>query len=192
MIGLRMTEEHIIGKSVPRKEGRDKVTGAARYIDDINVTGQLWAAFVRSPEAHAKIVSIDTSDAKSQPGVVEVYTGHDLDLEAPLPMAWVPPGIEVKNPPESISKEPIIFPALEYKFEGTDATQVVQIPFPVGHYLIDVHAKWNTNGHKGNFDTHGNVKPMVRRFHGVQLAAMVERRKVVCSPVSLSPMVNEP
>ena len=37
--------------------------GRARYIDDINVTGQLWASFVRSPEAHAKITSIDTSAA---------------------------------------------------------------------------------------------------------------------------------
>ena len=38
--------------------------GRARYIDDINVTGQLWASFVRSPEAHAKITSIDTSAAE--------------------------------------------------------------------------------------------------------------------------------
>jgi CO/xanthine dehydrogenase Mo-binding subunit len=43
-----MTEEHIIGKSVPRKEGRDKVTGAARYIDDIFLAGMLYGATVRS------------------------------------------------------------------------------------------------------------------------------------------------
>jgi CO/xanthine dehydrogenase Mo-binding subunit len=43
-----MTEENIIGKSVPRKEGRDKVTGAARYIDDMTLPGMLYGATVRS------------------------------------------------------------------------------------------------------------------------------------------------
>ena len=54
---------------------------------------------MRSPEAHAKIASIDTSAAAQRPGVHAVYTGKDLtDLAGPLPMAWVPPGVEVKNP----------------------------------------------------------------------------------------------
>ena len=39
------------------------------------------------------------SAAKAYPGVHAVFVGHDLDLEAPLPMAWVPPGVEVNNPP---------------------------------------------------------------------------------------------
>src|SRR5262249_26042641 len=80
-----------VGQAPKRKEDPRLIMGRARYIDDINVTGQLWAAFVRSPEAHAKIVSIDTSAAKAHPGVVAVYTGTEVDLAAPLPMAWVPP-----------------------------------------------------------------------------------------------------
>jgi carbon-monoxide dehydrogenase large subunit len=88
-----------IGQAIRRKEDPRLIMGRARYIDDINVTGQLWAAFVRSPEAHAKILSIDTSEAKAYPGVRAVYTGHEVDLAAPLPMAWVPPGITVNNPP---------------------------------------------------------------------------------------------
>ena len=43
-----MKEEQIVGKSVPRKEGRDKVTGAARYIDDMTMPGMLYGATVRS------------------------------------------------------------------------------------------------------------------------------------------------
>jgi CO/xanthine dehydrogenase Mo-binding subunit len=56
-----MTEEHIIGKSVPRKEGRDKVTGAARYIDDITMPGMLYGATVRSqiPRGVIKKISFD-------------------------------------------------------------------------------------------------------------------------------------
>jgi carbon-monoxide dehydrogenase large subunit len=60
----------------------------------------VWAALVRSPEAHARIVSIDGSAALERPGVRAVFTGEDLtDLQGPLPMAWVPPGVEVNNPP---------------------------------------------------------------------------------------------
>src|ERR1700754_2566027 len=97
-----------VGQAIKRKEDPRLIMGRARYIDDINVTGQLWASFVRSPEAHAKITSIDTTEAKAAPGVLAVYTGHDLDLEAPLPMAWVPPGIEVRNPPHwAIAKDEV-------------------------------------------------------------------------------------
>jgi len=97
-----------VGQPIKRKEDPRLIMGRARYIDDINVTGQLWASFVRSPEAHAKITSIDTSAAADHPGVIAVYTGHDLDLEAPLPMAWVPPGIDVNNPPHwSIAKDEV-------------------------------------------------------------------------------------
>jgi len=87
-----------VGRSLRRKEDPRLITGRASYVDDITLVGQLWAAWVRSPEAHAKIVSIDTSAAKARPGVVAVFTHEDLDMEAPLPMAWVPPGVDVNTP----------------------------------------------------------------------------------------------
>jgi aerobic carbon-monoxide dehydrogenase large subunit len=87
-----------VGRAMRRKEDPRLITGRASYVDDITLTGQLWAAWVRSPEAHAKIVSIDTSAAKAHPDVVAVYTYEDLDMEAGLPMAWVPPGVEVNTP----------------------------------------------------------------------------------------------
>src|SRR4051794_14763132 len=97
-----------VGQPIKRKEDPRLIMGRGRYVDDLNVTGQLWASFVRSPEAHARITSIDTSAAKSAPGVMAVFTGHDLDLENPLPMAWVPPGVEVKNPPHwAIAKDEV-------------------------------------------------------------------------------------
>ena len=49
-----------VGRALRRKEDPRLITGRASYVDDINLVGQLWAAWVRSPEAHAKIVSIDT------------------------------------------------------------------------------------------------------------------------------------
>lgn len=67
-----------IGRALPRKEDRRLLTGHGRYIDDIEVPGALHACFVRSPHAHARIVSIDTEAARAMPGVVAIVTGHDL------------------------------------------------------------------------------------------------------------------
>jgi carbon-monoxide dehydrogenase large subunit len=86
-----------VGQALRRKEDPRMITGQGRYVDDIVLPGMLYMAVVRSPEAHAKIVSIDASGAKELPGV-HVFTGQDLDLEGPLPMAWVPPGVEIKSP----------------------------------------------------------------------------------------------
>jgi carbon-monoxide dehydrogenase large subunit len=88
-----------VGQAIRRKEDPRLITGRARYIDDISLPGTLWAALVRSPEAHARITRIDTAQAAQHAGVHAVFTGEDMtDLGGPLPMAWVPPGVEVKNP----------------------------------------------------------------------------------------------
>ena len=88
-----------VGRSLPRKEDPRLITGRATYVDDMVLPGMLFAAIVRSPEAHAVITSIDTEAAKARPGVEAVFTGADMeDLAAPCPMVWVPPGVEVKVP----------------------------------------------------------------------------------------------
>jgi carbon-monoxide dehydrogenase large subunit len=131
-----------VGRAIRRKEDPRLIMGRARYIDDINVTGQLWAAFVRSPEAHAKIVSIDTSAAAEHPGVVAVFTGNDVDLAAPLPMAWVPPGVNVNNPPHwALAKDqvnhlgdPVAVVIGEDRYGVVDAAEQVVVeyePLPV-------------------------------------------------------------
>src|SRR6267142_4879079 len=67
-----------IGARVVRKEDKRFITGKGRYVDDIRLHGMTYAAFVRSPYAHAKIKSIDVSDAKTKPGVVDVLTGKQI------------------------------------------------------------------------------------------------------------------
>jgi len=88
-----------VGQALKRKEDPPLLQGQGRYVDDIAVAGALSVAIVRSPEAHARIVSIDKSAAEARDDVIAVFTGEDLsDLLAPLPMAWVPPGVEIKAP----------------------------------------------------------------------------------------------
>jgi carbon-monoxide dehydrogenase large subunit len=67
-----------IGARVARKEDKRFITGRGRYTDDMVVPGMHYAAFVRSPHAHARIKSIDTSAAKKMPGVVGVLTGEEI------------------------------------------------------------------------------------------------------------------
>ncbi|MBV7272546.1 xanthine dehydrogenase family protein molybdopterin-binding subunit [Clostridium sp. PL3] len=64
-----------IGVSIPRKEAFDKVTGAARYTDDVSLPGMLHAKILGSRYAHAKIKSINITEAKKLPGVQAIITG---------------------------------------------------------------------------------------------------------------------
>jgi CO/xanthine dehydrogenase Mo-binding subunit len=73
----------VIGRNPLRHDGTDKVTGRAQYGADIRLPGMLYGTMLRSPHAHARIVSIDTSNAESYPGVKAVVTAKDLpDVES--------------------------------------------------------------------------------------------------------------
>jgi len=73
---------HVIGESTPRVDGIDKVTGQATYTADLPREGVLWGKTLHSPYSHARIVSIDTSEAKKLPGVIAVITAEDIDDDA--------------------------------------------------------------------------------------------------------------
>ncbi|MBI1742016.1 molybdopterin-dependent oxidoreductase [Candidatus Acetothermia bacterium] len=71
----------VIGKPLPKVDGIAKATGQTKYADDINLPRQLYCKLLRSPHAHAKILSIDTSKAEKFPGVRVVLTGHVMPTE---------------------------------------------------------------------------------------------------------------
>src|SRR5512133_1611237 len=86
-----------IGASIKRKEDPRLITGEAKYLDDVQLTGMVYAAILRSPYAHARIKSIDTNKALKNPGVVAVFTGEDFkDLPA-LPCAWQAEAGRIQN-----------------------------------------------------------------------------------------------
>jgi len=72
------TSTRAIGLSVVRGEGPDKVTGKSVYAADVSLPGMLWGKALRSPFPHARIVRIDTEQAKAAPGVHAVITAADL------------------------------------------------------------------------------------------------------------------
>ncbi len=74
-----------IGQPVPRVEDPRLVTGRGRFTDDLELPGQAWVAFARSPYPHGRIVRIDVAAARQAPGVLAVYRGEDLASLGGLP-----------------------------------------------------------------------------------------------------------
>ncbi len=78
--------ERYTGASIKRSEDPRILTGAGRYVDDIKLPGMLHAAFVRSPLAHGRVLSVDVSAARALPGVVAALTGAELEaMTVPAP-----------------------------------------------------------------------------------------------------------
>ena len=93
-----------IGQSIKRKEDQRFLTGGGTYTDDVSVTGQTHAYFLRSPHAHAKIRGIDLAKARTAPGVVAIFTGEDLAAAkvGGLPCGWLITDVNgqpMKEPP---------------------------------------------------------------------------------------------
>lgn len=91
-----------VGTPMLRKEDPRLLTGEAKYVDDIQVAGQLWMGMVRATVAHARIVAVDVSAALAMPGVHSAYSGADLQgmnlWAGALPCAW-PVTPDMVNPP---------------------------------------------------------------------------------------------
>jgi aerobic carbon-monoxide dehydrogenase large subunit len=98
-----MTTEHapagLIGASIRRFEDPLLVTGKGCYVDDLQLPGTLHLAFLRSPYPHAKIISINTSAAKSLSGVEAVLTGTDLAERLNVPAIPMVPGMKIPPHP---------------------------------------------------------------------------------------------
>jgi len=93
----------LVGRSIKRKEDPRLITGHGRYLDDIKLPNLAYAALLRSPHAHARIVSVDTGRAKALHGVIAVYTGADLkETVNPLPCAFPAGGTQTNMPPHRV------------------------------------------------------------------------------------------
>ncbi|MFJ1467894.1 xanthine dehydrogenase family protein molybdopterin-binding subunit [Massilia orientalis] len=101
----------MIGQPLPRLEDRRLVTGNGRYTDDIDVPGQAYAAFLRSPHAHARIVSIDIGAALAAPGVIAVLTGADYLADGFQGMQHVPMPLDAIDPTAPAFRDALHAPA---------------------------------------------------------------------------------
>ncbi|MCB0194157.1 MAG: molybdopterin-dependent oxidoreductase [Anaerolineae bacterium] len=134
-----------IGQAIKRKEDPRLITGQAKYLDDIQLPGMVYAAVLRSPYAHANIKSIDTSEAESQPGVVGVFTGKDFADLNPLPCAWQAGGVNNNaNTPRTLEIDKVTFTGAgvavvvaESRYAAEDALQYIHVDYEVLPTVVD-------------------------------------------------------
>src|SRR5262252_5715318 len=92
-----MTTNKYVGQRVKRTEDPRLIKGLAHYVDDIRLPDTLYVGFVRSQYAHARLKSIDTTEALKSPGVVAIYTGKDVAGIGPVPCAGALPDLKVPD-----------------------------------------------------------------------------------------------
>ncbi len=136
-----------VGAVVKRLEDPRLVTGHGRYTDDIRLPGLLEMAFVRSPEAHAAIKSIDTSAAQEIPGVVAVWTLADFGAIAQKPMlqSYPSPAIKQNVTQHPLAKDEVCYVGeavavvvAENRYMAEDAAQLVTVDYETLPHVIDI------------------------------------------------------
>ena len=156
-----------IGESLRRKEDYRFLTGAGNYTDDINQSNQTYCVFVRSPHAHANIKGIDLTKAKAMPGVVEIFTGKDIDGKmGGLPCGWLitsTDGTPMKEPPHPILAigkaryvgDQVAMVIAETLEQAKNAAEAVDVDYDVLSAVVDVRdAAKGTALHEASPDNH--------------------------------------
>ncbi|HEX5407508.1 MAG TPA: xanthine dehydrogenase family protein molybdopterin-binding subunit [Pseudonocardiaceae bacterium] len=137
-----------VGKSRLRKEDDRLITGRTRWTDNLTANGMLHMAILRSPVAHATITNIDTSAAKTMPGVVAVFTGADFaDEQGSLPCAW-PITPDMKSPPApslavdkvKFAGEAVAVVVARSAYEAADAVNAVDVDYSDLPVVLDMRA----------------------------------------------------
>ncbi len=140
-----------IGESVLRKEDYRFLTGAGQYTDDITLPRMAHAVFVRSPHAHALVKSVNTSAAKSAPGVIGVLEGKDVanDKINGLPCGWLitsTDGQPMKEPPHPILAldkvryvgDHVVMVVAETLEQAKNAAELVEVDYEPLSAVVDV------------------------------------------------------
>jgi carbon-monoxide dehydrogenase large subunit len=143
-----MTVTTEIGKARARKEDARLVTGQTNWTDNIVLPGLVHVAYLRSPMAHARIVSVDVSAARGGPGVIAAYSGADFAAEqGSLPCAWpVTPDIVIPaHPPMATDEvryvgEIVACVVARDRYAAADALELIDVEYEPLPAVLDMEA----------------------------------------------------
>src|SRR2546427_11330631 len=134
-----------VGQRVKRTEDPRLIQGIGHYVDDIKLPDTLHVAFLRSMYAHAKIKSIDTSEASHAPGVVAVYTGKEVASKVgPVPCAAALPDLKVPDYRVLATDKalfvghPIAAVVATDKYSARDAVDLISVDYEELPPVVDV------------------------------------------------------
>ena len=199
----------LLGERIKRKEDPRLIQGRAHYVDDIKLDGMLYMAFVRSVHAHACIRKVDTAAAKVLPGVIAVYTGHDIKGKLGLvPCAAGMEGLKIPDHPcMAMDKvcyigEPIAAVVARDRYVARDAADMIEVDYDPLPAVTDpmkaleegsnlVHEKFGDNiafvakldaGDWKAVEADKTIKVIKQRFINQRLAPIsMETRGVIAS-----------
>ncbi|MCS7006075.1 MAG: xanthine dehydrogenase family protein molybdopterin-binding subunit [Gaiellaceae bacterium] len=164
----RTLERGYVGQSTPRKEDRRLVQGQGVFIDDMKRWGMGYVHFVRSPHAHAKIVSIDVSKALAVKGVYGTLTGDEVALQTdPFFQIASEPGSRVRDYALAVGKvryvgEPVAAVVAETRELARDASELVEVEYEPLPALVDARRALDDDAPVLHEECGGNLA-----WHGV-------------------------
>ncbi len=156
----------VLGSALKRREDPALITGRGKYTDDLQVPGMLHAVMVRSPYAHARIKSIDTSAAESAPGVFKVVTAADAataGMPGFIPVGWLLPDLKTPAHPMLASEivrhvgEAVAVVVAEDRYLARDAADLVVVDYEPLEAIADVKATTEEGAPQVHEEAPGNV-----------------------------------
>jgi len=135
-----------VGQALPRKEENRLLRGRGKFADDIKLREMLYLRFVRSPFAHAKIVSVDIAAAENLAGVICALTGAEIAAQTqPFIEIGPDPCARIKDYPLAVFKvryqgEPVVAVVAESPGVADDAAELVQIEYEALDPVVDAEA----------------------------------------------------
>jgi CO/xanthine dehydrogenase Mo-binding subunit len=190
-----------VGTAVPRKEEERLLRGLGKFADDIKLREMFYLSFVRSPYAHARIVSIETSEAERIPGVVCTLTGDEIAAQT-QPFIEIAPdaGGKIRDFPLAVKKvryqgEPVVAVVATSPGVADDGAEAVQVEYDALDPVVDaeqaltdasiLHEEAATNKIWHGVFEYGDVEKAFR-----EAAAIVEIDRMHFHRFSSTPLEN--
>src|SRR6266478_999545 len=191
-----------VGQRVKRTEDPRLIKGLAHYVDDIRLPDTLHVSFVRSVYAHARINSIDTSEASKAPGVVAVYTGKDIaDKLGPVPCAGALPDLKVPDYRVLATTKalfvghPIAAIVAKDRYAAADAADLISVDYEELPAVVDVEQAAAAGGTVIHESFGDNIAYTLTSGEGDIDAAMKSADRIITQKMihqRLAPIAMEP
>lgn len=175
--------EAMIGQSIRRCEDPKFITGTATYVDDMVLPGMVYAAFVRSPYAHARVKNVNVSEALNHPKAVEALTGLEAArLAKPMPVYSYREAAAIKKPEyrclaadrARFVGEPVVVVAAKERYAADDVAELIQVEYEPLEPLMDPEKSLRPDALKLHDNLDNNVGLYITREGGDMEAAYRE------------------